>query len=99
MYEDIWRTVAPRQEAKAANPVEPLHARPFPIAFRRNLDVGTLRQLGGVDRGAFVHTEDAEGLQASGPFEHLTVHAGPLIRRLIAPGPETGDVQEHVCKP
>ena len=52
-----------------------------------------------MDRSALVHTEDTEGLQAPWPLEHLAVHAGTFIGRLIAAGPEAGDVQKHVRQP
>src|SRR5204862_4257254 len=52
--EDVWCAFATGQEPKSADPIEPLDPGPLPIAFRDDLHVRALRQLGWVDRRALV---------------------------------------------
>src|SRR5689334_8552736 len=99
VHENIRCPFTPSQEAKAANPVEPFDAGPFPVALGRHLHVGPLRQLRGMDRRAFVHAENAEGLQASWALEHLTVYSGALVGGLVTACPEAGDVQQDIGEP
>ena len=92
----------PSPRVKNPNPrtlIEPLYPGLLPVALRRDLDVGALRQLGGVDRRALIHAENAESLQAPRPLEHLAVHARPFIGRLVAARSQAGDVQQHVGEP
>ena len=96
VHEDIRRTFAARQETEAAHPVEPLHHGPLPVALRLHHDMGPLGELRGMDRRALVHAENAEGLQPFRTAQHLANDPGPLVRRLIAASPQTGDVQQHV---
>ena len=44
----------------------------------------------------FVHREDAEGLQPTGPGQSLAHDAGALIGGLVAVAPQAGDVQQHI---
>src|SRR5690606_1730534 len=91
--EDVRGALSTCQEAEPADAVEPLHHRPLPVAFRLYHDMGALRELRGMDGRALIHAEDSERLQAFRTAEHLAVNPRPLVRRLIAAGPQAGDVQ------
>src|SRR5688572_8667053 len=62
MHEDVLRALSPRQEAEALEAVEPFHHRALPVAFGDNGDMRALWQLRGMDRSAFIHSENAECL-------------------------------------
>ena len=47
-------------------------------------------------RGRLVHRDDAEGLQALGPLQHLADDARALIGGLEAVAAQAGHVQQHV---
>ncbi len=52
-----------------------------------------------VDRGRFIHREDAEGLQALGALQHLADDARAFISRLESVAPQAGHVQQDVRHP
>ena len=54
------------------------------------------RKLSRVDRGRLVHRDDAEGLQALRPLQHLAHDARALVCGLEAVAAQAGNVQQHV---
>ena len=95
--EDVRGPVAGRQEAEAANPVEPLHLEPLEAAGRLDRDVRPRRRhLSRVLGGRIVHRQDAEGLQSAGPGQCFDDDARPLIGGLVAVAPEAGHMQENI---
>src|SRR5437660_754527 len=70
--EDIRRPLAPGQEAKTAQAVEPLHLRALEAARRRDADVGARRRhLRRMDRGGFVHRQYAQRTKCIDATEFL----------------------------
>ena len=97
VHEDVRRALAARQEAEAAQPVEPFHHGPLEPAGRRHRDVGARRrQLRRMDRRRLVHREDAEALQALRPLQHLADDARAFVGGLEAVAAQAGHVQQHV---
>ena len=86
-----------RQEAEAANAVEPLHLEPLELAGRLDGDMGARRRhLRRMARRRFVHREDAERLQSPRTVQRLDDDARALIGGLIAVAAEAGHMQQHV---
>ena len=78
MHEDIRSTVTPGQETETAQAVEPLDLRPLQPAGRRDADMGAWRQhLRGMDRGQFIHGDDAECLVTLRPLHALRKRGAP----------------------
>lgn len=94
--EDVRSTIATCQEPEPTDSIEPLHHGPLPTAFGLHHDVGALRQLGRMDRGALVHAEDAKRLQTFRPAKHFTMHPGAFVGNLIATSAEARYVEENV---
>src|SRR4029079_18530114 len=98
MLENVESMRAPGQKTKATQAVEPFYCGTLPVAFPHHHDIGTLRQLRGMDRGRIVHGTDAERLQALRPAQHLAHHARALVGSLKAVAPQTRHMQENVWK-
>src|SRR6056297_3585508 len=96
--ENVWSTFATCQEPKSANAIEPFDHGPFPITLRRHDHVCALRQLRRMNGRRLIHTQNRERLIALRALQNLTVDARPLVVCLVSPGPETGDMQQHIPK-
>ena len=97
MHENIRGALAAGQEAKAAQPVEPLDLSSDQSAGRRHTHVSTRRQhLGRVDRRGLIHRNDSERLIALRPLGALANNARALIGGLVAITAQDGHVQQHI---
>lgn len=94
--EDIFRSFASGQETETLDPVEPFYHGPFPVAFRRHSDMRALRKLGRMHCGAFVHSENAEGLQAAIPLSDFTNDPRTFIGSLIPVAAKNRYVKQNV---
>src|SRR5579863_1264426 len=97
MYEYVFGAFAPRQEAKAAHPVEPFDDDDLEAARRRHLDMRAgrrqLRSMGSIARLYGNHMKDLHALVALDRFGH---HARAFMQSLEPVAPQHGDVNEHI---
>src|SRR5689334_3609527 len=64
MHENVRRTLPTGQKPEPAQAVEPLHHSPLEPAGRSDRDMGAWRQLGGMNRGRFIHGNNTKSLHA-----------------------------------
>ena len=90
-------SVAAAEEAETAQPIEPLDHGPLETGGRGHGDVSARRRhLRGMDRGALVHRENAEGLHALRPVQRLANDARALIGGLETVAAQARHMQEHI---
>ena len=88
------------RKPKSPQPVEPFDLGALQPAGRRYRYVGSRRRhLRRMHGRRLVHRNDAEGLQALGPLQHLTQNPSTLIGRLVAITAEASHVQKYVRHP
>src|SRR5213078_4180521 len=86
-----------REEAEAAQAVEPFNLRTLEPAGRRHRDMGARRQhLGRMDRGRLVHRDDAEGLVAFGALHSLANETRAFVSGLVTVAPQHGHMEQDV---
>ncbi len=84
-------------KAETAQPIEPLDDDPLKTRCRGHGDVSARRRhLRGMDRGALVHRENAEGLHSLRTVQHLANDARALISGLETVAAQARHMQEHI---